>query len=141
MLQSTSWPSFANASFISGVLSARTSASFSFATCSRGVPAVTSMPFQVVAVYPAMPASIMVGTSGSDSVRVRPVTASALSLPPRICGSAEGSTLNMNCAWPPITSVCACAPPLYGMCTTSMPVVILKSSAARCSEVPVPGDA
>ena len=36
--------------------------------------------------------------TGSDSERAGPVTASALSLPALICGSAEGSTLNMSCA-------------------------------------------
>ena len=48
---------------------------------------------------------------------------------------------NITDTWPPARSVAACAPPLYGMCSMSVCVSILKSSPDRWPPVPMPEEA
>ena len=44
------------------------------------------------------------------------------------------SELNSTWLWPPITSIIAGPPPLYGTCTMSTPAISLKSSRAQVLE-------
>ena len=46
--------------------------------------------------------------------------------------------LNSTCECPAITSVMACAPPLYGMNTQSTPARLANKAAARCGALPAP---
>jgi hypothetical protein len=48
---------------------------------------------------------------------------------------------NITCTVPLIMSVSAGAEPRYGICVRSIPVMILKSSPERCTEVPLPEEA
>ncbi len=88
-----------------------------------------------------MPASAMVGRSGSNCERFAPVTASARSLPARMWGSDEGMLSNIMFTCPPSRSVTAGALPLYGMCSMSTPAIDLNSSPERWMLVPLPLDA
>ena len=47
----------------------------------------------------------------------------------------------MKGIWPEITSVSACDWPLYGTCTMRVRVTVLKSSAVRCVDEPLPLEA
>ncbi|CKW24185.1 Uncharacterised protein [Mycobacterium tuberculosis] len=42
--------------------------------------------------------------------------------------TADEAESNMYCTRPPIRSLAASEPPLYGMCTASMPVFFTKAS-------------
>ena len=55
------------------------------------------MPNQVVESKPGRPDSATVGSSGASAERVRPVTASALSLPSFTCGMPETMLSNSIC--------------------------------------------
>src|SRR5438270_8796228 len=106
----------------------------------RGVRAGNATPCHEMARKPGT-VSAIAGISGALNQRSADVTASARTLPPRACGSTVGILPKVMCTWPPITSITACAPPLYGMCTMSVPVITLNISPERCSEVPTPEDA
>ena len=69
-------------------------------------------------------------------MRVGVVTAMTCSLPFWMLPSAGGITLKITGMWLPSTSVVSAAAPLYGTSVTSMPVVALNSSAARCEPLP-----
>src|SRR5262249_40589836 len=72
--------------------------------------------------------SARVGRSVSTWERAAVVTANGRNLPALINSSDVGTLSNITCTWPLIRSVSAGAPPRYGTCTMSMPVIILNSS-------------
>ena len=74
-----------------------------------GVPVGTSTPFHAGASKPGKPDSATVGKSGSDLLRLSVVTAIPRMRPACICGTAEGPTVNIICAWPAIKPVTPCA--------------------------------
>src|SRR5947208_12805570 len=80
----------------------------------------------------------MVGTSGNDGERAFPVTASARSLPSRICGTTGGMELNTTGTWPATAAATAGPAPLYGTCTTSSPTERPNCAPTRCVTDPVP---
>ena len=63
----------------------------------------------------SMPDSAIVGTSGSEAMRLAEVTAMARSLPLWMCGPATTVVSNIMSTWPAITSWIAGPEPLYGM--------------------------
>ena len=83
----------------------------------------------------------MVGRSGNPGERLAPLTASARTLPERACGAIEFRLSQITCTCPAIRSLIAIAPPLYGTCTISVPVIYLKSSPATCPGEPLLEDA
>src|SRR5689334_24901743 len=105
---------------------------------SRDVPAGARMPNHELASNAGTPDSAIVGTSESAGARFVDVTATARSLPPLMCGSADGRLSNITCTWPPMRSVSAGAEPLYGMCDICTPGMDLKSSPERWIDVPFP---
>src|SRR3954469_874094 len=114
--------------------------------CSRvtlgiGDLAGASAPYQVLASYPGTPLSAIVGNSGAAAVRFNVVTASPRRRLDLICCSTEGAVANPTTVSPPTRLVTAAPPPLYGTCVRLTPAMLLKSSAARCAELPLPDDA
>ena len=86
---------------------ARTSALI-LSTIGRGVPAVTASPNQVPAMKPGrLPASAVVGNSGSCGRRFGLPMLSSLTLPSRWAGSARLTLTIIMLVWPPMTSFCA----------------------------------
>ena len=133
-------PCFTIESFTSGDSSATRTCRFSVAIISAGTFAGATNPYQLLTSKPGMPASIMVGNSGTSAERFAVVTASARSLPLRMCCSDVLVVANMNCNWPDNKSMVAGAPPLYGMCTSLMPAMLASISPARCPDVPFCGE-
>src|SRR5262245_9692243 len=74
----------------SGSVIALRSAASSLATIGAGVLAPTKKPLHSLVLTSGKPASAMLGTSGSSSDRLSPVTAIALTLPALIIGIAGG---------------------------------------------------
>ena len=70
-----------------------------------GTAAGASRPNQAVASKPAMPASCIVGTSGSTALRTAPVVASARNCPSRQKGRAEGMLSMPTSTRPAMSSV------------------------------------
>src|SRR5437763_16170062 len=58
-----------------------------------------------------------------------------------MCGMEEGRLSNITCTSPAISAGSAGPEPLYGTCTIGQPVIDLKSSPERCTDVPLPEDA
>jgi hypothetical protein len=83
----------------------------------------------------------MVGTSGRLMERFVPVTARARTRPLRTCCAIELVLSNMSWTLPAMRSAIAGAPPLYGMCTISVPVMYLNSSPLTCPGEPLLEDA
>ena len=81
------------------------------------------------------------GTLGNIGVRLAEVTASARTLPPLICGSADTSESNIRWVCPLMRSGIASAVPLYGTCVSRVPEVSLNNSLCKCTMVPLPLDA
>src|SRR6266511_398703 len=100
----------------------------------------TPMPYQALDSYPGSK-SATVGSSGSTSERVVLVTASPRSLPALMYSADVGTLSNITCTCPPSKSVSASAPPRYGTCTMSTPVIILNSSPDIWIVDPLPEDA
>ena len=67
-----------------------------------------------------MPASAIVGASGSSGLRLASVVTSARRRPSRICVRDVLEEQNMSCTRPASMSVIACGSPLYGTCTSSI---------------------
>src|SRR5262249_37194906 len=111
----------------------------SLATIVCGTAAGTHKAYQLVTSKPGTPDSAMVGTSGNCATRRAEVTPSARILPLLMYGVDAGTLSNKAAIWPPIKSVSAGAPPLYGMCSSITPVIDLNSSAERCPVEPTPG--
>jgi hypothetical protein len=82
----------------------------------------------------------MVGTSGNAGERSAERTASIFRRPVVTKGAIVCSAATVACTWPPTRSDAAPADPLYGTCTTSVPVSIFTSSMARFWMLPAPGD-
>ena len=80
----------------------------------------------------------MVGRSGNSGERVRLDTASGRSLPDLMYGSDVLTWSNISMTWPPMTSMIACALPLYGTCSILTPTWRLKSSVTMCPVPPGP---
>ncbi|MCY1225533.1 hypothetical protein D9M72_377310 [compost metagenome] len=77
-----------------------------------GTLALTATVVHEVASKAGKPDSIAVGTSGSAGRRVLPVTASALSLPPRMWASVVGGFSNISWICPASRSFSAAVLPL-----------------------------
>ena len=58
-----------------------------------------------------------------------------------MCWIVAGIESKFMSTWPDITSITACPLPLYGTCTSSIPAIDRKSSAAMCCRLPAPDDA
>ena len=97
-------------------------------------------PYQTAASNPGKPASATVGTSGKILDRAGVMTARTRSLPACTCGCTSSALTATICTWPPMTSVIACDPPLYGTCVSDMPAARSNSSTARCGVEPLPGE-
>jgi hypothetical protein len=78
---------------------------------SSGVPAGANRPNQASAWKPFATVSSTVGTSGRLALRFSELTASARSLPLRICASTDGKVWNEHFTWPPSRSCTAGAEP------------------------------
>src|SRR5262245_3822867 len=87
-------------------------APLSLSTTGLGRPAGPITPLQVLASYPGIPASAIVGRSGNPGERLGPLTASAFTFPERANGDMELRLSNITCTWPAIRSLIAIAPPL-----------------------------
>ncbi len=70
------------------------------------------MPYHCVESKPGTAASAIVGNSGTIGERFAPVTASARTLPARICGSDDGRLPKYIDTWPAIKSIKAGPAPL-----------------------------
>ena len=70
------------------------------------------MPNQVLTTRSGKPDSASVGTSGSCGERLRPLTASAFTLPPRTCARSAGSESIVPSTRPAMMSFKAGAEPL-----------------------------
>src|SRR5689334_20592977 len=53
----------------------------------------------------------------------------------------EGRLSNITSTWPAISAGSAGPAPLNGTCSMLQPVIVLKSSPERCTDVPLPEDA
>src|SRR4051794_29171223 len=106
---------------------------------SFGAPFGTRMPCGVSPSWSGTPASAMVGTSGTATLRLALVTASARILPSLICGAAGGIEENAIGVWLPITDWIIGPPPWNGTATMSILSASLNISPDRCDGVPVPG--
>src|SRR5207237_6295991 len=101
------------------------------ATTSCGRPAGPSSPYHAVESKPFRPISSIVGTSGNAAERCSDVTASGRILPLFTAPTAGPSEEKSIGIWPPIRSVIAGPPPLYGTCRSLAPVTLLKYSPER----------
>src|SRR5450759_429735 len=81
-------PCLSSCSRTSGELSTLTSSLFQRSRRAGGVLPGATKAYQLVASNPGKPDSAIVGTSSMDGVRVKPVVASARSLPEAMCGPA-----------------------------------------------------
>ena len=75
-----------------------------------------------------------------DGQRCAVLTASARSLSALIWPMHEGVVVNPTAASPETSPTTEGPPPLNGMCSILIPVMLLKSSPARCGPLPVPDD-
>src|SRR5262249_11339080 len=112
----------------------------SLSMITSGVPFGPPTPYHAFASWPGTK-SATVGRSGSTWERAAVVTANGRNLPALINSSDVGTLSNITCTWPLIRSVSAGAPPRYGTCTMSMPVIILNSSPDTWMVEPAPEDA
>src|SRR5689334_10284487 len=106
----------------------------------REVPAGTSRPYHVVYSKPGMPASAIVGTSGSVSARFALVTPKLRSFPDLTWGSADANVDRKTEISFPRTAVSAGPVPLYGTWISWTLFVRQMSSIARCVPDPVPAE-
>ena len=102
-----------------------------------GVAAGIRRPYQLPASYPAMPASIIVGTFGAIAERCLPVTASARSLPACTCVHDRYTLVIVNDTSPDSIAV-KCAGDLYGTDRNVTPASPSSSAPARCVAEPKP---
>src|SRR6185295_4919269 len=79
-----------------------------------------------------------VGRSGAEGDRFALDTASARSRPERTCGSVEIALAEVTETRPATRSRMLGAVPLYGTCTSCIPVMRFRSSIARCCPLPLP---
>src|SRR5450759_911123 len=128
---STTAPRFESFSFTPSSSSAVSTSLLNLATMSFGVLTGATSPHHTEASYPGTPASVKVGTSGNMAMRLGFATASARKRPDLMLATTSIGLMIMNDRRPPIRSVSAGEPPLYGTWTTSILVVSLNSSEAR----------
>ena len=103
-----------------------------------GVRAGACTPNQAVASKSGMPASAMVGTSGSEEERPAPLTASARSRPSRMWPMQEGM-LSQPASRRPATASTSIGPaPRKGTCAMSVPERSFSISMVMCGEPPLP---
>ena len=86
-------------------------ASLSLATIAAGVFGGAASAFQLSERKSLTPASSMVGTSGTEAMRVAVVTASILTLFARYCSRTESNWKNSMSTLPATRSFTACAVP------------------------------
>src|SRR5204862_3347244 len=122
-------PCASSLSRVSGVCNTLTIAALSFATIAGGVLAGTSAPYHEFTTQ-ATPCSAIVGISGAAMLRLSRAIARAVNRPDLTCCNAAGIDTNANCTCPPIVSLTAGPPPLYGTWMMSTPALSLKSSPA-----------
>src|SRR3979409_1577064 len=106
---------------------------------SLGAPFGTRMPCGVSPSWSGTPASAIVGTSGTATLRLALVTASARILPSLIWGAAGGIEEKAIGVWLPITDWIIGPPPWNGAATMSILSAGLNISPERGGGVPVPG--
>ena len=82
----------------------------------------------------------MAGTSGNWALGCRLVTPSAINLPERMCGIAEGRLSIAIWICPAIRSSSIGPLPRYGMWVAKIPARLLNSSVERCPVEPLPGE-
>ena len=88
-----------------------------------------------------MPASVVVGTSGSAAARAGVVTAMPFTLPDVTSDTAGGSVTTATSIWFDSTPVSACAAPGNGMCSMrASEMAVNRCSITRCGTDPVPGE-
>ena len=97
---------------MSGAAMMRTISSPSFCTTASGVLAGAITPVQFSTSSAGMPASAVVGTSGSSGWRAVLAMASARSLPLFTWAMDSGRFENTMSSWPPMRSLIDGAPPL-----------------------------
>src|SRR4051812_41611681 len=73
-------------------------------------------------------------------MRLGPVVASAPSLPAFVCGATDSAPPVVRSTSPARTAPILAGPPLYGACSSSMPVRRLNSVLIRWDGVPLPWD-
>src|SRR2546422_892285 len=88
---------------------------------SRGMRAGPNSAAHEVIENSGMPASAIVGTSGSSGLRLESVVANARSLPSFTCASPVVGVASIICTRPATRSVMPAGSPLYGTWTISMP--------------------
>src|SRR3984893_902677 len=107
-------PSASRRAFTVAVLIASAQSLASFALMAGGRPAGPSTPHQTPVSNPGRPDSAIVGTFGTTGERIAVVTPSGRTVPAVTCAIDSGMLLKVIGMWPPIRSVSAGAPPLYG---------------------------
>src|ERR1043166_8621174 len=112
-------PAVESFSLTSGKARMRMTSALSLLTISGGVLAGASPPCQSGTTKPGRPDSATVGISGTAAERLAELTASARKRPLVANGNDDGMLANENDNCPPIKSVIAGPPPLYGTCTAS----------------------
>ena len=135
----TSSPAPARRVRTSGICRAVLNSWFRRAITCGGVAAGASTPYQALTSTLGTPCSVAVGTSGNRAERDFSVTASATSLPDRMCGTAPPSAVNNSLISPPTAAVIDGPTPLYGTCSRSTRVERLNISPAKCMGEPLPG--
>src|SRR5713101_900025 len=133
-------PRSASRTFILGSASASLTDLLILSTILAGVPFGAPMPNHALASYP-LTVSATTGTSGSASLRISVVTASARSLPDLMNSIEDGILSNIASTVPPIRSVSAGPEPRYGTWVILTPVIAMNNSPDRCTDVPLPDDA
>ena len=82
--------------------------------------------------------SAIVGTSGSEAMRLGVATPSSLSFPPFTSASDTPRLSNMMSTLPATRSFSAGAEPRYGTCWNFTSAISWNSSEVRCDVVPLP---
>src|SRR5262249_6236265 len=116
------------------------SSACSLLTTSGGVPAGARMIDQFDASKPGTVSAIG-GTSGVSARRSADDTPSAFNVPSFISGNDGAAAANITAARPATLPPTPGAVPLWGICPSSVPVIVFSSSANRCCDVATPGDA
>src|SRR5688572_13301522 len=104
----------------------------------RGVFAGTKTPTHAETSNPGTPLSMNVGVSGSAAERFALETPSPVSLRLFTYCCALATVVNTSGIWPPIASMSAWPPPLYGTWIKRRPALWLRSSPDRCGVEPIP---
>src|SRR5579883_796413 len=106
-------------------------------TIARGVFGGATTAYQAADSKPGS-VSAMVGTSGSEAMRVGVATASRRSRPLFTNASETPRLSNIRSTLPATRSANAGAEPRYGTCCSFTPAIIWNISEVRCEVVPLP---